>query len=124
MDHRHLRYFVAIAGEPTVVVIDDDEEIREGLQGLLGSVGLRVELFASVQEFLGSGRPDCPGCLVLDVRLPGRSGLDFHDDLARANAHTPEAKRTSLLFLTPAMTCSLRGTLWPSYTHSTPVPTI
>src|SRR6266852_208160 len=75
--------------EPTVVVIDDDEEIREGLQGLLGSVGLRVELFASVQEFLGSGRPDCPGCLVLDVRLPGRSGVDFHDDLARANVHMP-----------------------------------
>ena len=87
MDHRHLRYFVAIAGEPTVVVIDDDEEIREGLQGLLGSVGLRVELFASVQEFLGSARPDRPGCLVLDVRLPGRSGLDFHDDLAMANVH-------------------------------------
>src|SRR5216684_4610973 len=89
MDHRHLRYFVAIAEEPTVVVIDDDEEIREGLQGLLGSVGLRVELFASAQEFLGSGRPDRPGCLVLDVRLPGRSGLDFHDDLARANVHMP-----------------------------------
>ena len=75
--------------EPTVVVIDDDEEIREGLQGLLVSVGLRVELFASVQEFLGSSRPDRPGCLVLDVRLPGRSGLDFHDDLAGANVHMP-----------------------------------
>jgi FixJ family two-component response regulator len=88
-EHRHFRYFVSVAEEPTVVVIDDDEEIREGLQGLLGSVGLRVELFASVQEFLGSARPDRPGCLVLDVRLPGRSGLDFHDDLARANAHMP-----------------------------------
>src|SRR5260370_34693634 len=75
--------------EPTVVVIDDDEEIREGLQGLLGSVGLGVELFASVQEFLGSARPDRPGCLVLDVRLPGRSGLDFNDDLARSNGHMP-----------------------------------
>src|SRR5260370_19909124 len=75
--------------EPTVVVIDDDEEIREGLEGLLGSVGLRVELFASCQEFLGSARPDRPGCLLLDVRLPGRSGLDFHDDLARANVHMP-----------------------------------
>jgi FixJ family two-component response regulator len=75
--------------EPTVVVIDDDREIREALQGLLRSVGLRVELFASVQEFLGSDRPDSPGCLVLDVRLPGRSGLDFHDDLAKANVHLP-----------------------------------
>src|SRR5260370_7722962 len=75
--------------EPTVVVIDDDEEIREGLQGLLGSVGLGVELFASVQEFLGSARPDRPGCLVLDVRLPGRSGLDFNDALPMANAQMP-----------------------------------
>src|SRR5258708_28618862 len=75
--------------EPTVVVVDDDQEIREGLQGLLGSVGLRVELFASVQEFLVSARLDRPGCLVLDVRLPGRSGLDFHDDLASANVHMP-----------------------------------
>jgi RNA polymerase sigma factor (sigma-70 family) len=89
MEHPHLRDFVANAEEPTVVVIDDDEEIREGLQGLLGSVGLRVELFASVQGFLGSGRPDRPGCLVLDVRLPGRSGLDFHEDLAGANVHMP-----------------------------------
>jgi FixJ family two-component response regulator len=75
--------------EPTVVVIDDDQEIREALQGLLRSVGLRVELFASVQEFVGSGRRDLPGCLVLDVRLPGRGGLDFHDDLVRANVHMP-----------------------------------
>ena len=89
MEHRHLRYFVTIPEEPTVVVIDDDEEIREGLQGLLGSVGLRVELFASVQEFLESTRPDRPGCLVLDVRLPGRSGLDFNDDLASANVQMP-----------------------------------
>jgi FixJ family two-component response regulator len=75
--------------EATVVVIDDDEDIREALQGLLGSVGLRVELFTSVQEFLGSARPDHLGCLVLDVRLPGQSGLDFHDDLVRANVHMP-----------------------------------
>src|SRR5882672_3582359 len=75
--------------DPTVVVIDDDGEIREALQGLLRSVGLRAELFGSVQEFLKSGRPDRPGCLVLDVRLPGQSGLDFHDDLVRANIHMP-----------------------------------
>jgi FixJ family two-component response regulator len=75
--------------QPTVVVIDDDRDIREAFQGVIRSVGLRVELFASVQEFLGSDRPDSPGCLVLDVRLPGRSGLDFHDDLAKANVHLP-----------------------------------
>jgi FixJ family two-component response regulator len=74
---------------PTVVVIDDDEGIREALQGLLRSVGLSVELFASVSEFLDSNRPDRPGCLVLDVRLPGRSGLDFHDDLVKARVHLP-----------------------------------
>jgi FixJ family two-component response regulator len=88
MEDRQLRYFGA-AEEPTVVIIDDDEVIREGLQGLLGSVGLCVEVFASVQKFLVSGRPDSPGCLVLDVRLPGRSGLDFQDDLTRANVRVP-----------------------------------
>jgi RNA polymerase sigma factor (sigma-70 family) len=75
--------------QPTVVVIDDDPAIRDALQSLLRSVGLRVELFASVQEFLGSARADRPGCLVLDVRLPGRSGLDFQDELAKANIHLP-----------------------------------
>jgi FixJ family two-component response regulator len=74
---------------PSVVVIDDDEGIREALQGLLRSVDLSVELFASVSEFLDSNRPDRPGCLVLDVRLPGRSGLDFHDDLVKARVHLP-----------------------------------
>ena len=74
---------------PTVVVIDDDQDVREALQGLLQSVGLRVELFASVPEFLSSNRPNLPGCLVLDVRLPGRSGLDFHDDLVKAKVRVP-----------------------------------
>ena len=74
---------------PTVVVIDDDPAIREALHGLLRSVGLRAELFATVREFLAAPRPDLPGCLVLDVRLPGRSGLEFQDDLARANIHLP-----------------------------------
>jgi FixJ family two-component response regulator len=74
---------------PIVVVIDDDLEIREALQGLLRSIGLRVELFGSAQEFLDSARADVPGCLVLDVRLPGRSGLDFHEDLVKANIHLP-----------------------------------
>ena len=75
--------------QPTVVVIDDDPDIREALRGLLRSVGLRAELFASVQEFLDSGHPDLPGCLVLDVRLPGRSGLDFQEELANSNLHLP-----------------------------------
>src|SRR6266481_4047044 len=75
--------------EATVAVIDDDPDIREALRGLLRSVGLRVELFASVQEFLGTARPDLPGCLILDVRLPGRSGLDLQDELAKANIHLP-----------------------------------
>ena len=75
--------------QPTVVVIDDDPDIREALQGLLRTVGLRVELFASVREFLDSSPSDLPGCLVLDVRLPGRSGLDFQEELAQANLRLP-----------------------------------
>src|ERR1700726_88773 len=75
--------------EATVAVIDDDPDIREALRGLLRSVGLHVELFASVQEFLGTARPDLPGCLILDVRLPGRSGLDLQDELAKANMQLP-----------------------------------
>jgi len=75
--------------QPTVVVIDDDRDVRDALQSLLRSVGLRVELFASVQEFLDGPGPARPGCLVLDVRLPGRSGLDFHDDLVKANVQLP-----------------------------------
>ena len=74
---------------PTVVVIDDDQSVREALQGLLQSVALPVELFSSVREFLDSDRLDAPGCLVLDVRLPGQSGLDFHDDLVKANVPLP-----------------------------------
>jgi FixJ family two-component response regulator len=75
--------------EPTIVVIDDDPEIRDALQSLLRSVGFQVQLFTSVREYLGSGLGDRPGCLVLDVRLPGRSGLDFLDDLTKARAHVP-----------------------------------
>jgi FixJ family two-component response regulator len=75
--------------EPTIVVIDDDPEIRDALQSLLRSVGFQVQLFTSVWEYLGSGQGDRPGCLVLDVRLPGRSGLDFLDDLTKAKAGVP-----------------------------------
>src|SRR5260370_21695472 len=75
--------------QPPVIIIDDDRDIREALEGLLRSVGLRVELFASVQEFLDHPRPRGPGCLVLAVTLPGRGGLEFHDSLIEANVHLP-----------------------------------
>jgi FixJ family two-component response regulator len=63
--------------DPIVFVIDDDRMIRDGLQSLIRSVGLRVETFASAQDFLIAKRPDAPACLVLDVRMPGLSGLDL-----------------------------------------------
>ena len=75
--------------EPTIIVVDDDPGIRESLHGLLRSVGLQVKALASVPEFLKEGRPEGPACLVLDVRLPGRSGLDFQRDLSAANVHLP-----------------------------------
>jgi FixJ family two-component response regulator len=75
--------------EPTVFVIDDDESIREALKDLLESVGLRVETFASGPEFLQSRHSDLPGCLVLDVRMPGFSGLELQREMADANIHTP-----------------------------------
>ena len=74
---------------PTVIVIDDDPAIRESIGGLLRSIGLQPKLFTSVDEFVKAGRPDGPACLVLDVRLPGRSGLDFQRELAAANIHLP-----------------------------------
>jgi len=72
-----------------VVVIDDDPEFRESLGRLLRSVGLHSRLFASIADFLGSEPPDSPTCLVLDVRLPGRSGLDFQRDLAAGSVRLP-----------------------------------
>jgi len=75
--------------QPTIVVIDDDASIRRALDNLLKSVGFAVELFASPQEFLQSERPNRPGCIVLDVRFPGRSGLDMQRDLATSNVRLP-----------------------------------
>ena len=72
-----------------VFVIDDDESIREALKSLIRSVGLSVETFASAQGFLESSRPDVPSCLILDVRMPGLSGLDLQRDLAEAHIHVP-----------------------------------
>jgi len=72
-----------------VFVIDDDASMRAALSSLLASVGLRVTTFASAPEFLQAKLPDCPTCLVLDVRLPGLSGLDFQAELAKANIDIP-----------------------------------
>jgi FixJ family two-component response regulator len=73
----------------TVLVVDDDASVREALSDLFQSVGLRVEVFASTQEFLKNTRPEGPSCLVLDVRLPGKSGLDFQQELNAANINLP-----------------------------------
>ena len=75
--------------DPTVVVIDDDPEIRASLGRILRSVRLKAQLFASVPDFLKSERPNGPTCLVLDVRLPGQSGLDFQRDLLAAGIQIP-----------------------------------
>jgi FixJ family two-component response regulator len=75
--------------QPTIIAVDDDPGIRESLESLLRSVGLQVKALASVPEFLKEGRPEGPACLVLDVRLPGQSGLDFQRELASANIHVP-----------------------------------
>jgi FixJ family two-component response regulator len=74
---------------PIVFVVDDDPSVRRSIKRLIGSVGLQVELFGSAQEFLLSKRPDAPSCLVLDIRLPGISGLDFQHELAEANIRIP-----------------------------------
>ena len=72
-----------------VFVIDDDAAVRESIQGLLKSVGLRSDSFGTAQEFLTSERPEGPSCLVLDIRLPGINGLDFQSQLADAGIHIP-----------------------------------
>ena len=75
--------------EATVFVVDDDVSVREALKSLINSVGLLAETFATAREFLESRVRDAPGCLVLDVRLPGLSGLDLQRELAGANIFTP-----------------------------------
>jgi FixJ family two-component response regulator len=75
--------------DPIVFLIDDDRMVREGLQSLIRSVGLRVEAFSSAQDFLGAKRPDAPACLVLDVRMPGLSGLDLQLKLSEADIQIP-----------------------------------
>ncbi len=77
------------AGAPTVYVVDDDPSVRAALEGLLKSEGLRSELFGTAEEFLHSKRLEGPSCLILDVSLPGISGLDFQRQLADAGIEIP-----------------------------------
>jgi FixJ family two-component response regulator len=75
--------------QPVVIVIDDDELVREAVSDLLRSVGLQTKRFASVTDFLKWNLPDAPSCLVLDVRLPGLSGLDFQSELNKGHVQIP-----------------------------------
>lgn len=80
--------------EPIVFVIDDEALIRDGIESLLRSIGLRAQTFASAQEFMSAKRADAPACLILDVRMPGVSGLELQRQLADARIHIP------IIFLT------------------------
>ena len=75
--------------ETVIAIVDDDPSAREGLQSLIRSIGLRVETFASAQEFLARRGADAPNCLVLDLQLPGLSGLDLQKELAELNLEIP-----------------------------------
>ena len=74
---------------PIVFVVDDDPSVREGLDSLFRSIKLAVQTFGTAEEFLRFKRPDAPGCIVLDVRLPGLNGLDFQDELVESNVDLP-----------------------------------
>ena len=78
-------------GGPTVFVIDDDDLVRASIQGMLKAAGLHAETFGTAQQFLCCKRPDGPSCLVLDVELPGVSGLDFQRELAAAGSAFPSS---------------------------------
>ena len=78
-----------IDGTSTVIVVDDDISIREALQGLLQSVGLFVSVYGSVQEYRAAPPPEGLSCLILDIRLPGQSGLGLQEELAKAKVRTP-----------------------------------
>jgi FixJ family two-component response regulator len=79
----------ATPGQPVVFIIDDDENVRETIADLVRSVGLGAQTFGSAQEFLQAKRPDAPGCVVLDVRLPGTSGLELQRTLTESNIALP-----------------------------------
>jgi FixJ family two-component response regulator len=78
-----------IEEKPVVFVIDDDPSIRDALDGLFRAVALNARIFGSPKEFLLAERPDAPGCIVLDVRLPGINGLDFQSELTKSNVQLP-----------------------------------
>ena len=75
--------------EPTVYLVDDDPGVRRSAKELIESIGLRVQAFGSAREFLEAQRADAPGCLVLDIRLPGLSGLDLQRELAKTSSPLP-----------------------------------
>src|SRR5262249_52277658 len=75
--------------DPVVFIVDDDVALREPLHSLFRDVRLQAEVFGSTAELLATRRPDAASCLVLDIRLPGMGGLDFQDQLARANINIP-----------------------------------
>src|SRR6267142_1729849 len=91
---RHVGLLLMSSEDPVVFVVDDDKAFRDALRRLLTSVGLSVEVFPSAQAFLGSPRRHAPGCLVLDVRLPGLSGLDLQQELVNTDTTLP------IIFLT------------------------
>ncbi|WP_219321189.1 response regulator transcription factor [Methylovirgula sp. HY1] len=79
----------SLSATPTVLVVDDDDSLRYALSSLFRSVGLETQLFASAQELLQRKLPEVPSCLVLDIRMPGLSGLDFQAQLAQNDAKIP-----------------------------------
>ena len=89
VDWLHTRAAEMEHAPDTVIVIDDDRDVRDALGRLLRSVGLQVRLHGSVPDFLGAGPPGGPACLVLDVRLPGQSGLDLQRELVNSGVHLP-----------------------------------
>lgn len=97
--------------EPTVFVVDDDTAVRESLQWLIGSVGLAVQTYASAQDFLDHYDPGTPGCLLLDVRLPGMSGLDLQDSLLMRQLTIPVIMMTGYGEIASAVRAMKQGAL-------------
>jgi FixJ family two-component response regulator len=87
--HLASRHGTVSEDKPIVFVVDDSPSVRDALDSLIRSVHLNVQSFGSIEEFLQFKRPDAPGCIVLDVRLPGLSGLDFHREMAKSNVDLP-----------------------------------